>query len=92
VIVFDADFVGITALPSKRDPILIVDPNAVPTRAIAFQPLEAVTRGNRQIFETRGHVQQFQLPLNRAPKLARDSSGWTGISLPKQIRRGAVTK
>jgi hypothetical protein len=64
-----------TALPSKRDAILIVDPDAVAARAIAFQALEAITGGNRQIFETRCHVQQFQLPLNSAPELARNSPG-----------------
>src|ERR1700746_2522961 len=51
VIVFDPDFIGITALPSKRHAILIVDPDAVPTCAIAFQPLEAVIGGNRQVFQ-----------------------------------------
>jgi hypothetical protein len=64
-----------TTLPSKRDAILIVDPNAVPTGAIAFQPLEAITGGTRQIFEPRCHVQQLQLPLNRAPEFARNPSG-----------------
>jgi len=64
-----------TTLPSKRDAILIVDPNAVATRAIAFQPLEAITGGNRQILEPRCHVEQLQLPLNRAPEFARNPSG-----------------
>jgi hypothetical protein len=53
----------VTALPSERDAILIVDPNAISTRAITPQPLEAIAGGNQQILEACCHVQQFQLPL-----------------------------
>ena len=37
VIVFDADFVGMSVLPAKRHAVLLIDPNAVTARLITLQ-------------------------------------------------------
>jgi hypothetical protein len=42
MIVFDADFAGISVLPAKGDAVLIVDANTVPTGLIAFQPFQSI--------------------------------------------------
>ena len=72
VIVFDANFVGMSLLPSERDAILVVDPNAVPPCLIALQRLESITGRNREIFESRRDVERLELPLRDSPDLARD--------------------
>ena len=67
MIIFDADFVGMSVLPSKGDAILLVDPNAVPTGLIAFQPLQPVDRGDHQIVQAPSGVKQFQFSLDDTP-------------------------
>src|SRR5436190_19189023 len=57
VIVFDADFVRISLLPSKRDAVLVIDPNAVPAGFITGQPLETVAGRNHKILQFSGHVE-----------------------------------
>ena len=86
VIVFDADFVGMAALPSERDAILLVDANAMATGVTALQAFQAIASGNREILELGGSVEQFQLPLSASPEVTRDSSSGTSISFPEQIR------
>jgi len=50
-------------LPSERDAILVVDPNAVPSGLIAPQRLESTTGWNREIFQSRRDIDRFKLPL-----------------------------
>src|SRR6266511_6106530 len=56
VIVFDADFVGMAALPSERDAILLVDAYAVATGLIALQLFQTTACGNREILQLGGSV------------------------------------
>ena len=72
VIVFDADFVGISVLPPKRDPILVVDSNAVPAGLVALQQFEPITGWDSEIVQPTRRVNQPQLPLDAAPQFARD--------------------
>jgi hypothetical protein len=59
VIVFDANFMGMSLLPSERDAILIVDPNAVPSCLIALQRLESIAGRGREIFESGRDVERL---------------------------------
>src|SRR5262249_35658283 len=90
VIVFDADFVGMSVLPAERDPVLLLDANAVASRLITLQKLEAIPRGNPRIFQAAGGVQHNQPPLHHAPQLIRDPSRGTSVPLAKQVNGGVV--
>ena len=90
--VFDADFVRMAVLPSKRDAILLVDADAVATSSIALQSFQAIARRNREILQLGGSVEQLQLPLRTSPEVTRDSPGETGIPVAEQIRRGLISE
>src|ERR1700738_1717410 len=92
VIVFDADFVGMSVLPSKRDAILLVHANTVTAGLIALQQLKTVAGRNDEIIEANGGVDQLQFPLDDSPQLTWDSPSGTSISFAEQIRRGLVSK
>ena len=92
MIVFDANFVGMSLLPSERDAILVVDPNAVPPCLMALQRLESITGRNREIFESRRDVERFELPLRDSPDLARDPPRKTRNAFAKQVSRRFVAE
>ena len=48
---------GITVLPAKADPPLIVDSDAMLTRPFAFEAFEAIGRGHAKIRKRSGAVQ-----------------------------------
>jgi hypothetical protein len=56
VIVFDADFVGMSVLPSKRDAILLVHANTMTAGSIALQQLQTVAGRNDEIIEANDGV------------------------------------
>ena len=56
VIIFDADFVGMSLLPLKSNAILIVDPNAMPAYLITFQDLQSIARRYLEIVDSRRNV------------------------------------
>jgi hypothetical protein len=51
VVVCDLDFVGITALPTETNSVLLVDTNTVLPRAIASEALQTVARRSLQFLE-----------------------------------------
>jgi len=77
-------------LPPKRDSVLFVHPNTVPTGLIALQKFEPISRWNGEIFQPAGCIKQFQFSLCATPQLARDSSRCAGVSLAKQVGRCRV--
>lgn len=57
MIVNDLDLSGITAIPMKADPELVVDPDAVLPRAIATKPFETITGRSAQELQGRRCMQ-----------------------------------
>ena len=51
VIINDLNVVGIAVVPSKADPPLIVDPDAVLTGSVALELLEPISWRHSQIIE-----------------------------------------
>src|SRR5262249_17926994 len=92
VIVFDADFVGMTLLPSERDAILIVDPNAVSARLVALQRLQTVAGRNYQILEPYGDVECLQFSLRDSPQFTRHSASGARVPFAEQVGRRLVRK
>src|SRR2546428_1973609 len=85
VIIFDADFVGMALLPSERDAVLIIDPNAMPTAAVPFQQLEPIAGRDREILEPGRDIDRLEFALRHAPELTRNPSSGARIALAKQV-------
>ena len=69
MVIDDLDVVRIGILPSEADPPLIVDADAVPADAIAFQFLKAVPRRHAEVVERLGGIDGDQLPQHDPPEL-----------------------
>jgi hypothetical protein len=72
-------------LPPKRDPILVVNSNAVPAGCVALQQFEPITGWDSEIVQPTRRVNQSQLPLDAAPQFARDASSRTRVPFTKKI-------
>jgi hypothetical protein len=70
-------------LPPKRDPVLFVNPNTVPSRSIAFQQFEAIPRRHDEIVQPTCRVNQLEFPLHYAPQLAWYASRYARVPLAK---------
>jgi hypothetical protein len=92
VIVFDPDFVGMSLLPSERDAILIVDPNAVPARLVTLQRLQTVAGRNCQIVEPCRDVERLEFSLRDSPQFTRNSPGRARVSFAKQVGGRLIAK
>src|SRR5258708_31667340 len=88
VIIFDADFAGMSLLPLEGNAILIVDPNAVPARLITFQGLQPIACRYLEIVDSCRHINRLELPLRDPPDIARDSARRACVPLSEQIRSG----
>jgi hypothetical protein len=82
VVVRDFDIVGISILPPETDPILVVDPNTVLTRAVATQAFQAIAWGNIQFAEfphavDLGEFTPHGRPNPRGASLARPTTVYT---------------
>jgi hypothetical protein len=74
-----------SVLPPKRDPVLLVDPDAVPAGLVAFAQFEPITGWDSEIVQPTRRVNQSQLPLDAAPQFALDASSRAGVPFTKQI-------
>jgi hypothetical protein len=83
VVVRDFDFEGMAFLPTKADPELLVDPDAVLTRAIVPECLQPVSRRNSEVLEIAGSVDLVEPPPGDDPQRRR-------ASLPRSARVEAV--
>ena len=102
MIIHDLHIKSIPSLPSKTDPILVVDPDAILARAIALQCLKPVRRWRRQISEFFGVIDLHEFPerdgsdglksphpallKNRLRILATKRTDQTNIVLPEGSR------
>lgn len=59
VIIFDADFVGMSLLPLEGNAILIVDANAMPAHLITFQGLQPIACWYLEIVDSCRHVNRL---------------------------------
>jgi hypothetical protein len=84
MIVLDADFIRMAALPSKRDAVLVVHADAVPPGLVSLQGLQPIPGRHQQIIEPSGGVQQLQLPVGDAPQVARDAPGRPRVPVTEQ--------
>jgi hypothetical protein len=62
VVIGDFDFVGMTFLPDKTDPVLLIDPDAILIRSITFQALQAIAWRHREFHDVAYSVDLIQFP------------------------------
>jgi hypothetical protein len=74
-----------SVLPPKRDPVLLVDPDAAPAGLVAFEQFESITGWDSEIVQPTRRVNQSQLPLDAAPQVARDASSLACGPFTKQL-------
>jgi len=69
MVVHNLNIIGVAVLPTKAQPALIVDADAMLATSIFGQPLQVVAR-NREVPETRSRVQLLDL----SERLLRDGA------------------
>ena len=65
---------GVCALPAETNPILVIDTDAVLSRAVGFQSFQAVSWRDSQVIQTVGLVEHEQLSSGHALEICRNSS------------------
>jgi hypothetical protein len=78
--------------PPERQPVLVIDANAVASGPITPQELQPVARGDCQVLQTRCDVQHLELPPDDRPDCAGNPSGRARVALAKQIRRRFIAE
>jgi hypothetical protein len=87
MVVHDLDILGTCVRPPKANPILIVDPDTVLARSIAFQGLQPIARRHTQIIQSGG---DFKLP-ELAPRNGCDiREALDPLSLGESLGVGAL--
>jgi len=66
VIVRDFDEVGVAITPSKTDPPLVINANAVLSLAFAAKPFQSVARKHTENSKIIRRVEHIELPKSRA--------------------------
>jgi hypothetical protein len=79
-----------SVLPAKGEAVLIVDANAVPTGAIAFQRFQSIPGWDHEILQGPSGVHQFELSLNDTPEVFGNPPSCPGISFAEQVGRRVV--
>jgi hypothetical protein len=79
VIIYDFHIVTITVLPSKTNPPLLVDANAILTYAITAQFLQSVSRQDFQIVKLFRRVENFQFHSRLALDIRWQGTGFLAL-------------
>jgi hypothetical protein len=89
MIVYDLDIVGISVAPTKADPPLVIDPNAVLSLSITGQPLQPIAGRSAQVIKAAGIVNLHQLTVCCFDDVIRDA--FDEAPLPRSFR-GSIPK
>jgi hypothetical protein len=74
VVIDERDVKRVTILPTKADPPLIVNANAMLAGAITFELLQSITGRNAKVFELLGGVDQCELAKHHTLEIARKAT------------------
>ena len=83
MVIDDLDFVRVAAFPPKADAPLVVDANAVLTRAIAFQLFQPVARRQPKVLQLNRDVDESELAEHGAPEVGRKPPD--GLAAPESL-------
>jgi hypothetical protein len=89
VIVYDFNILCTRCSPAKANAILVIDPNAVLPKPIAFERFQAIARRYAQVFEHPSDLQLSKLASSDRLNVheARDSSPISNISGVRALER-----
>jgi hypothetical protein len=90
MIVRDFNFVGIANLPSKTNPILIVDPNTVLSTSVSAKPFEAIPAWNSKFADVSDSIDLIKLPPSDLPQSTGTSPPGYGRVNPIKNVLGAL--
>jgi hypothetical protein len=77
--------------PLKADPVLVVDPETVPSPAISSESLQSVARRHPQVVEHLSLIKGIQPPCSYLPEGSRQPlAGSLGVPSVKQVLRSLV--
>ena len=68
MVIGDFDIVRMATLPTKANPVLGVDANAVLSASAAVKPLQPIPRWHGQLLEVTHSIQLIKLPPGDPPK------------------------
>ena len=86
MIVRNFNFVGIASLPSKTNPILIVDPNTVLPTPVSAQPFEAIPAWNSKFADISDSIDLIKLPPSDLPQsMGASPSGYRRVNPIKNV-------
>jgi hypothetical protein len=86
VVVGNLNIIGVTIVPSKANPPLIIDSNAVLTLAVSRQSFEPISWGRSEICEVSGIVNLRQLSVGNSHDIPGNTLYVS--ALPSSLRRG----
>src|SRR6185437_7541207 len=75
MVVDDFDFMAIAVPPEETDAPLVVDPDAVPAFAVAFQGFQAIRGRNTKIFQGRRSIEHAELAARDLLDIGRQLPG-----------------
>jgi len=91
VIIRDLNHVDISSLPSKTDPILIVDSDTMLSLSVRPQPFEPVPWWNGKLDEISHAINLIEFPSGNLPQIARAGfSGHLRINAVKYCLRASI--
>jgi len=85
VVVLATDVVRIMPLPPERDPVLLINANAVLALPVSGQGFQAVARHRGQVIEPLGAVEHRQLSMHHWPEAAGQASSGLAVSLFPEV-------
>ena len=68
MVIGDFDFMRPICFPHKTDPPLIIDPDAMLSDPLPFQPLQAICWWGQQILQVHRIIEHGQFPLSGIPE------------------------
>ena len=75
MVVNDLDVMRVIFLPKETDTPLVIDPNAVLTRAVALERLKMITRRGSQVIQPGTGVKHSQLSASSAQYVLGETLG-----------------
>lgn len=91
VIIRDLNLVDISSLPSKTDPVLIVDPNAVLSAPVRPQPFEAISWRHSKLSKIFHAINLIQFPSGHLPQISGTCfSDYFGIDAVKYFLGASI--
>jgi len=93
VVVCDFNFIDISSLPSKANPVLIVDSNTVPPAPVPTQPFEVIAPWNSKFVKISDSIDLIEFPPGHLPQIPGTGSSSHGrVNAVKDLLGASATE